>query len=421
MKKIISAILVLTILTIGLSACGGKNTGTLNNGNKGNSNKTVTLKVWGSQDDQPMLKELIEKFKSDHKDKKWDITLSVVGEDNASKEILKDVSEAADVFSFASDQIATLKNAGALYRITSNIDKIKLRNIETSVDAATIGNDLYAYPVTSDTFFLYYDKAIFNEDEVKSLEKIMEKQTASDITNFAMKMNDGWYNSSFFFTAGCKLFGDDGTDPKKCDFNNEMGVAAGNYMIDLASNKKFANYDDAKIKAGFKSRKLGSAVSGTWNADDIKESLGDDFGVTKLPTVKILGSDRDLISMANFKLIGVNAQTKFPEEAHLLADYLTDKEAQTARFEKRSYAPTHKELSGDDKTLSKNPVVAALSLQSQNSVLQTSIDQVQNFWTPAEAFGTGIVDGSITKSNLKEKLNSFVESVLSNIKKDNKD
>lgn len=413
MKKLLAIILAVTVILLTFSACGGKNVSENDNGNV-NNKKTVTLRLWGAQDDKQMLLDLIEEFKKTHTNKNWDIKLSFVGEDDAATEILKDVSAAADVFSFSSDQIATLKKAGALYRVTN--PEIKTRNSKTSVEAATIDGSLYAYPSSSDTFFLYYDKAILSDEDVKSLEKILSKNTPDTITNFAMKIDDGWYSSSFFFTAGCTLFGKDGKDKTQCDFNSEKGVQAANYMIDLANNKKFANLDDAKIKAGFKSRTLGAAVSGTWNAEDIKNSLGENFGVAKLPTINLNGENKDMISMANFKFYGVNAQTKFPEEAHELANFLTDRKAQETRFRVRSYAPTHNELASDTKTLSENKVVAALTEQSKHSILQTSIDQVSNFWTPAEAFGTGLIDGTINKSNVKEKLNTFVNAILSSIR-----
>ena len=417
MKKILSALIAAVLIVSTFAACGKGNVSENNNGNV-DSKKTVNLKVWGAQDDKEVLTALIEDFKKKHPEKNWNISISFVGEDDAAKEVLKDVSAAADVFSFASDQIATLKKSGALYRVTD--EKIKTRNSTSSVNAATVDGEIYAYPASSDTFFLYYDKGIFTEDDVKSLEKIIAKQTGEKITNFAMKIDDGWYSSSFFFTAGCTLFGKDGKDKTQCDFNSDNGVMAANYMIDLANNKKFANLDDAKIKAGFKARTLGAAVSGTWNADDIKKSLGDNFGVTKLPTIRINNQDRNLISMANFKLYGVNAQTKHPEEAHQLANYLTDIDAQKIRFEKRSYAPTHTELAKDKETLASNEVVAALTEQTNHSILQTSIDQVSNFWTPAEAFGTGLIDGTITKSNVKEKLDTFVKAVLSSINDERK-
>lgn len=412
MKKVLSAILCVVLLVGILTAC-GKNTSNDNNGNT--ETKKVSLKVWGSQDDQEFLKKAVDNFKAQNNSADWDITFAVVGEDKAQNEVLKDVSAAADVFCFASDQITELHKAGALYRITRDDMMVKSRNTEESIKAATIEDNLYAYPSSADTCFLYYDKSKLTEDEVKTLESIMFKDLGDNVTNFAMKINDGWYNSSFFFTAGCTLFGEDGKDPTKCDFNNENGVMAAEYMIDLASNEKFKNFDDAKIKAGFASGTLASAVSGSWNANDIRNSLGENFGVAKLPSIKLNDENKQLVTMSNFKFYGVNAQTKHPEEAMDLANYLTGEDVQKLRVTQKSYAPTNKTLIADEKILNSNEVVRALTLQTQNSVLQTSIPQITNFWTPAEAFGTGVDDGSITKTNVKAKLDEFVKSIISNI------
>lgn len=412
MKKILSAVICLVFLLGIFTAC-GKNTSNDNNGNT--ETKKISLKVWGSQDDQEFLKKAVETFKSKHSSVDWNITFAVVGEDKAQNEVLKDVSAAADVFCFASDQITELHKAGALYRITRDDMMVKSRNTDESIKAATIDNNLYAYPSSADTCFLYYDKSKLTEDEVRSLESIMFKDLGNNVTNFAMKINDGWYNSAFFLTAGCTLFGENGTDPTVCDFNNENGVMAANYMIDLASNEKFKNFDDAKIKSGFASGTLASAVSGSWNANDIKKSLGENFGVAKLPTIRLNEQDKQLITMSNFKFYGVNAQTKHPEEAMDLANYLTGEDVQKLRITQKSYAPTNKMLIADEETLNSNAVVRALTQQTQNSVLQTSIPQITNFWTPAEAFGTGVDDGTITKSNVKVKLDEFVKSILSKI------
>lgn len=218
------------------------------------------LKIWGSQEDQDMLKGIIEDFKADNPEAAgWTIETAVVSSPDAKTEILKDPSVAADVFEFASDQIAELKDAGVLYRITKNKDEIIANNVENSIAAATVDGELYGYPNTSNSFFMYYDKSKYTEDEVKSLDTMLAKDLGSGVTNFSMDLDNGWYTSSFFFGAGCTLFGEDGSDPKQCDFNNEKGVLVGDYLLDLCNNPKVKNQDDALLLASFKEGKLGPA------------------------------------------------------------------------------------------------------------------------------------------------------------------
>lgn len=386
-------------------------------GNGAGSGEEVNLTVWGSQEDQEILKQMCDEFAAANTDKKYTFTYGVVSEADAQKEVLKDISAAADVFAFASDQTATLVDGGALYRVTKNKDQIIDANTEASISAASIDGELYGYPYVSDTYFMYYDKSKLSEDDVKSIEGIMSKDIEGVTTNFAFDTDNGWYQTAFFFGAGCKLFGDDGTDPTQCDFNNERGYMVGEYLIDLVANSKYgANFDDSLVKAGFADGTLASAVSGTWNAAEIQASLGDNFATTKLPEFTLSnGETVQMGSMANFKIMGVNSETKNPLDAMALAEWLTNKDNQKLRFEKRSFAPTNKELANDSETMNSNLAVGALAQQAQYATVQTSIPQCQNFWTPAEAFGQEIIAGTCTKDNLQEKLDAYVESVLATL------
>ena len=388
-----------------------------NGGDSTGSGEAVNLTVWGPQEDQELLKQMCDAFAAANPDKTYTFTYGVVSEADAQKEVLKDISAAADVFAFASDQTATLVNSGALYRVTKNKDEIVAANSESSISAASIDGELYGYPYVSDTYFMYYDKSKLSEDDVKSIEGIMAKDIEGVTTNFAFDTDNGWYQAGFFFGAGCKLFGDDGTDPTQCDFNNERGYMVGEYLIDLVANPKYgANFDDSLVKAGFAEGTLAAAVSGTWNAGEIQASLGDNYAATKLPEFTLSnGETVQMGSMANFKIMGVNSETKNPLDAMALAEWLTNKDNQKTRFEVRSYAPTNVELASDTETMNSNIAVGALAQQAQYSTVQTSINQCQNFWTPAEAFGQEIIAGTCTKDNLQQKLDAFVESVLATL------
>ena len=49
---------------------------------------------------------------------------------------------------------------GALYPVP-NADKVKKANVEGAIDAATVNDTLYAYPMTADNgYFLYYNKKV---------------------------------------------------------------------------------------------------------------------------------------------------------------------------------------------------------------------------------------------------------------------
>lgn len=374
----------------------------------------VSLKVWAPQEEQEILKEMCGNFQTAHPEYKITFEYGVVSEADAAKELTKDPAAGADVFAFASDQTANLVEAGILYPITLDADAIKAANSQASIQAATVDGQLYANPFTPNSWFMYYDKSKYTEEEVKSLETMMAKDLGNKVKNFSVDLDNGWYISAFFFAGGSTLFGADGKDATSCTFNDANGVAVGNYLVDLAANSKFMDEKDSNILAAFKEGTLAAACSGTWNAADIQKALGDNYAATKLPTIKINGQDKQLSNFADFKLIGVNSLTKYPEASMQLAEYLAGEECQKLRFEKRSIAPTNLNLAKDP-TILANPAVAALSLQTSFSTLQASIPQMANYWTPAQSFGTEILNGAVTKDNMQEKLDAMVKAILSNL------
>ena len=103
MKKLFKVLALLMAITmvIGLAACSGGTDTTTKPADK----EKVALKVWGSQDDQALIQELVDGFKAANPDKEYTITLGVVGEDQAKTKFLEDPDTAADVFSFPNDQM----------------------------------------------------------------------------------------------------------------------------------------------------------------------------------------------------------------------------------------------------------------------------------------------------------------------------
>lgn len=381
------------------------------------SGETIKLTVWDSQEGQDLLKQKCEAFAAANPDKKYEFTYGVVSEADAKSEVLKDPTAAADVFNFSSDQTGELVSAGALYKVTKNKDQIIADNSEGSISASSVDGELYAYPSSTETYFLYYDKSKLSDKDVLSLESILAINPDGVTTNIAFDLDNGWYSAGFFFGAGCTLFGPDGTDDTQCDFNNEQGKLVGEYFIDLVANSKFGNnMGDDLIKAGFSDGTLAAAVSGAWNAADIQASLGDNYAATKLPTFTLGdGKTYQMSSMANFKLVGVNSSTKNPVEAMALAEFLTNYDNQLLNFEQRSFAPTNKKLAEDSEKMASNAAVAAVAYQGQFATLQTAIPQIGKYWTPAEAFGAGVISGEVTKDNVQEKLDQFVEAVLASL------
>lgn len=376
-------------LALSLVACsGGDDKTPETDGNTGDAGttETVNLKVWGAQEEQDFLKERVEAFKEEYPETDFNIELGVVGEPDARDIVTQDLDAAADVFAFANDQITDLHEAGALYEITKNKEEIMADNVDGSVEAAMIDGSLYAYPMTADNgYFMYYDSSVFTEEDVKSLDRMVEvaeeegRQVFFDVAN-------GWYLASFFLGAGNTIEIEDGV--QKVDFNNEQGLKAGNYIREFTSSPAFIGGDDEVLTS---QEKIAAGVSGTWNAGAMQDKFGDNYAATKLPTMNLDGEEKQMASFGGYKLMGVKTSTKHPLEAMALAEFLTNEESQILRFEARELGPSNINAAAAD-AVQENIALSALAEQSEFAVSQQNV--LGSFWEPAEAFGTAMVDGS---------------------------
>lgn len=112
-----------------------------------------------------------------------------------------------DVYFFANDQIPTLADSGALAKLGGDTEQwVKDNNEQTMVQSVTYNDGIYGVPFTSNTWFMYYDKSKYTEDEVKSLDTMMAKDLGEGVYNFAFPMDNSWYIEAFYFGAGCSIF-----------------------------------------------------------------------------------------------------------------------------------------------------------------------------------------------------------------------
>jgi len=409
MKKII-AMLLACMMIVGLfAACApaAQNNGTT-------EAEKITLTVWGPSEDQDpatgkWLQTMCEKFNAAHPE--WDITFEygVCGENDAATKVTQDVSAAADVFMYASDQLGTLMNAQALAQFGgANLDAIKANNSDAMVNTVTYTDGgVYGVPFTPNTWFMYYNKNTYTEEDVKSLETMLQKGKV------AFNIGDAWYLASFFVANGGTLFGATGADATAgIQFGGANGEAVTNYLVDLVNNPNFINDKDNNVGLGLMAEGGCDAYfSGTWKAADTKAALGENYAAAQLPTITINGEQKQLRSFAGSKAIGVNPNCKNQKAATALAVFLGSEEAQLAHYELRGVAPCHPNLATNEKIAADPAVVAQTNTVANTSIAQPSIPEMGAYWTPAGNFGSELGNKTITHENAKEKTEAFQTAI----------
>ena len=217
-------------------------------------------------------------------------------------------------------------------------------------------------------------------------------------------LTNSWYIASFFFANGGKIFGDAGVDAAAgVDFGGDKGTAVTEYLVALNANPNFVVDADGAGMAGLRDGSVNAIFSGTWDAAAVQEALGDNFGAAQLPTVNIGGEAKQLQSFAGSKAIGVNPNCQNMQAAVALAVYLGSAEAQLAHYEMRGIIPTSLALTENATIQADAVAMAQANTVANTSVVQPSIPEMNNYWTPAENFGKAIVSGEVTADNAAEK------------------
>jgi arabinogalactan oligomer/maltooligosaccharide transport system substrate-binding protein len=376
----------------------------------------VTLKVScpDNQVDSGLMADQQAAFAEAHPEYNITWETVIIGEDNAKTEILKDVDVAPDVFMFSSDQLLELVDAGAIAQLGGEAEQMVQNDIAESVRAtAMVGDDTYAIPFTHNTFFLFYDKTIMDEDDITSMEKIMAKETADNVYNFYFESSGGWKLGSWYYGAGLSVFGPEGNDLSAgCDWNNATGLAVTDYLIDLINNPKCAYDGEISVTELIGDHRLGVWFDGSWNYDAYAEILGDDMGISIIPSFNPDGNDYQLKGFYSSKCIGVNAHSKSMAAAVAFATFLGNEENQLLRFEKSGQVPANINAAATQE-VTENELAAVISREANEaSVMQpTHTTFSTRYWTYAGAIPTEIRSGGLNKSNAQERLDAFVAAM----------
>ena len=400
MKKIIALVLVLVMV---LSLCVGC----------GKKAEKMTLKVWGPNEDQATAESFLPvacaKFNEAHPE--WDIefVFEVCAEGDAGTMVTKDPSAAADVYMFANDQLGTLLQANAIARLGgAALDQVKADNSETMVASVTSGDGVYGVPFTGNTWFMYYDASVYTAEDIKSLDAMMAKKPV------AFEVTNAWYLPAFYFAAGGTMFGETGTDGAAgVTFGGEVGAAATTYIANALAAGTLVEAGGGAGMDALRNGTVGAVFSGTWDAANVKDALGDNYAAAQLPCITINGEEKQLLSFSGSKAFAVNPNSQHMEAAVALAAWLGSAEMQELHFDLRNgeVIPCASALLANEKFSANPAAVAQNNTIANTSFLQPSIPEMGAYWGPGADMGKALVNGEVTADNAAEMADAWNASL----------
>ena len=411
MSKILSLLLVVMMVVACLASCdfgGQQGGGPQGGGQQGGGEKTV-IKVWVSEiaGAADLAQAQIDEFLAANPDyaAKYTFEVSGVSEADAASQVLADVALAPDIYCFAQDQLARLVQANALavpgQQATANV---KAANDSISISAASVAGTLYAYPLTSDNgYYMYYDKSVItNPDDLAQI--VADCEAAGK--NICYELENAWYTASFFMATGCHsnwTMDSNGKFTSVDDtYNSAAGIIAMKGMQIVTKSEYYVNSSSEFTNAGI-------VITGIWNANTAEEVLGENLGVTDLPSFTVDGESYHLASFSGNKLMGVKPQADADKLSmlHKLAQYLTNTECQLERYEEFQWGPSNL-VAQQNESVKANASLAALALQNEYAIPQGNIHG--SWWDIAKLLG-GESKLAVTDEDLQLALDTYTATI----------
>ncbi|MBQ6153536.1 MAG: extracellular solute-binding protein [Ruminococcus sp.] len=419
MKKLLALVLAVLMIATVLVACGGgQTTTTTGTGSDGGADLSdlggednVTLLVWAPENAVALTTELCNDFIAQYPDKSITIDVKPMEEGEVSGQILNDPSVAADVFSFACDQLLQLDKAKVLAPLDDYVDVVDGRDAKPAVEAATLNGTLLAFPETGENgYYLAYDKSVVSDEDAKTFEGVLEACRKAG-KKFNMDGGNGFYSCMFPFTGGLEITGVEDGVQQFNDYDEEKVVDALEAFYNL-----FQEYSDVfqsdnvdKTGSGMATGGVAAGIDGAWNAATVSKALGDNYGAVKLPTINIKGTDTQIISMNGYKFIGVNDLSSFPYTAQALGNYLADEACQLKRAEDLSWSPSNLTVQQSD-VIAKN--VGSLACLDQANYSLPQVLSNTKFYGPMGTLGNYMIKNTgLSRDDLKAEFDKAITNI----------
>ena len=395
MKKTLIPVMFALIPALLFSSCGGKK-----------ETKAVNLKVWES-DKGP--DKFIQEAGAAYTKANPNVTVEYVHVElgDAAGQIALDgpAGVGPDLFAAPHDKLGELVNSGHVAP-TVNPDKVKKQVLGACGQALTYEGKMYGYPVSAETYALFYNKDLIAEKDVPKTWEDLEKWTKEfNAANpgkygFIMDVGNSYYTILFTTSSGNRLFGPSGTDTTSTNINSDASIKGMEFFQSLRSTLDVpaADVTTSMADAAFSSGKAAMHITGPWNIKPFVDA-GINFGVAALPALP--GDTKPCASFSGTRAMFVSAYSENVEEASKFAEFLLTDEMQQLRFALTGAMPSIN-------TKVDSPYIPGFLEQLDYAFPMPSIPQMGSFWEAMGNASKNIWDGA----DVKKELDAANKSIL---------
>lgn len=280
--------------------------------------------------------------------------------------------------------------------------------VDAAVTAATSGGTVYGYPMSIETYALFYNKDLL-PNPPKTFDEVLAfaaeyNNPAENKYALVWEPNNAYFSYIFFSGYGSQLFGPNGDDPMQHNINAPATVKGVEFFQSLRSilDVPSADLGGDFCNQAFENGLAAMYLVGPWRIADCVAS-GINFGITTIPSFP--GESSPPASFSGVRIFCISAYTDHPTEAAMFLEYLTSADVQLRRFEANGQIPARKDVTVSDE------FSAGILSQAAYAFPMPSINEMGQYWQTMGAAYGDIWDGADVVSTL----NAAAEVMEANI------
>ncbi|MFQ8930834.1 MAG: extracellular solute-binding protein [Lactococcus lactis] len=386
-----------------LAACGSSASSNKSSSSSSSNNVKGNVTLWVDPANVDSYKTLVTGFEKKYPDVKVKVNQSPTGSANAKTDVGKDPAKAADVFKVPNDQLGAMAEAGYINPLSPDATKwVDKNDISVAGEAVSWKGKYYAYPQDQQSNIIFYNKAKFSEAPTSWTQFTQDKAIGTDFTN-----SYNWYPA--FLSNGTVLFGKDGETLDGTDVAGDAGLQVLNWFAKQKSNTGVVQSGQALL-ADFKSGKTAAVLDGPWDASNVKKILGDNYGVTTLPTIDFGSGEKKMQAFSGVGTLAVNSASKNQVAASSLAQYLSNADSQKELYKDNNAIPVAKSLQTDS-DITADPAAQAVIKQVPEDTLMPKMPEMATFLNLAAPLINNTYLGKTPASQYDSQLKTFQDSI----------
>lgn len=389
MKKVLYPMALLLVAALAFTGCakGAKK-----------SSGPVTLKVWESdKGPDEFIRQAGEAYTKANPNVKIEYVHVELGDATGQIALDGPAGVGPDLFAAPHDKLGELVTGGHVLE-TSDSAGITKAVLGACSQALTYEGKMYGYPVSAETYALFYNKALIAEKDVPKtwtdLDSFVKKFKAENPSKFGFVMDVGnsYYTIVFTTSEGNRLFGASGTDRTKTNINSDASIKGMKFFQSLRSTVGIpaADLQTSNADAAFSSGSAAMHITGLWNVKPFVDA-GIDFGVAPLPALP--GETKPCASFSGTRAMFVSAYSEHAEAAAAFAKFLLTPEMQQLRFNITGAMPSIN-------TKVDSPYMAGFIKQLDYAFPMPSIPQMGAYWEAMNNASKNIWEGADVKGEL---------------------